>query len=150
LKESTGVSSLFNVNSPGFPDAWIRENRRDAPKQRRGTGTCVIVETAMPGIDFDVLRAEITMGEVLDKLGFQPASRSGDQWHGPCPVHRSTHPRSRTFSVNLASGRYYCHKCHSHGNPLDLWAAVHKMSLYEAAVNLCGALDREVPWIERW
>jgi len=104
----------------------------------------------MPGVDFNVLRTEITMEEVLNQLGFQATSRSGSQLHGPCPIHGSTSLRSRTFSVNLATGRYYCHKCHSRGNQLELWAAVHKLSLYEAAVDLCRALAREVPWIHQW
>lgn len=106
--------------------------------------------TTMPGVDFNVLRAEITMEQVLKQLHFEPTSRSGDQLHGPCPVHGSTSPRSRTFSVNLATGRYYCHKCHSKGNQLELWAAANKLSLYEAAVDLCRTLGHEVPWIERW
>jgi DNA primase len=104
----------------------------------------------MPGVDFNALRTEITMEEVLRQLGFQPTSRSGDQLHGPCPVHGSTSPGSRTFSVNLTNRRYYCHKCHSRGNHLELWAAVHKLSLYDAALDLCRALTREVPWIHRW
>jgi DNA primase len=74
----------------------------------------------MPGVDYNVLRTEITMEQVLDQLGFQPVGRSGKQLHGPCLVHGSTSSRSRTFSVNLATGRYYCHKCHSHGNQLTL------------------------------
>lgn len=104
----------------------------------------------MPGVDFNALRTEITMEHVLSQLGFQPTSRSGDQLHGPCPVHGSTSPGSRTFSVNLTNGRYYCHKCHSRGNHLELWAAVHKLPLYDAALDLCRALNREVPWIHRW
>jgi len=104
----------------------------------------------MPGVDFNVLRTEITMEQVLNQLGFQPTSRSGNQLHGPCPVHGSTSSDSRTFSVNLESGRYYCHKCESHGNQLELWAAVNKLPIYEAAIDLCRALNREVPRIQRW
>ena len=37
----------------------------------------------MPGVDFNRLRAEITMEQVLDLLGFQPSQRTGDQWYGP-------------------------------------------------------------------
>lgn len=107
-------------------------------------------ERTMPGVDFNVLRTEITMEQVLNQLGFQPTSRSGNQLHGPCPVHGSTSSGSRTFSVNIDSGRYYCHKCQSHGNQLELWAAVNKLSMYEAAIDLCRALGREVPWIQRW
>jgi DNA primase len=97
-----------------------------------------------------VLRAEITMQQVLNQLGFEPASQRGSQLHGPCPVHGSNSPRSRTFSVNLDTGRYYCHKCHSHGNQLELWAAVHSLSLYQAALDLCRALGRDIPQIQRW
>ena len=107
-------------------------------------------ERIMPGVDFNVLRTEITMQQVLNQLGFQPTSRSGNQLHGPCPVHRSTSSRSRSLSVNLDSRRYYCHKCHSHGNQLELWAAVTKLPMHQAAIDLCRALGREVPWIQRW
>ena len=104
----------------------------------------------MPGVDFNVLRAEISMEEVLNQLGFEPTTRSGSQLHGPCPVHGSTSNRSRSFSVNLEKGRYYCHKCESQGNQLELWAAVHKLSFYDAAVDLCGALGRDIPQVTRW
>ena len=104
----------------------------------------------MPGVDFQVLRSQITMSDVLNQLGFEPTGRSGSQLRGPCPVHGSGWTRSRTFSVNLMAGRYDCHKCHSHGNALELWAAVHKLPIYEAAVDLCRVLGRQVPWIDRW
>jgi transposase InsO family protein len=107
-------------------------------------------EERMPGVDFQALRSEIPMSQVLEQLGFEPTSRCGDQQHGPCPVHGSTSNRSRPFSVNVRTGRYYCHKCQSHGNQLELWAAVHKLPLYKAALDLCRALGRELPWIKRW
>ena len=104
----------------------------------------------MPGIDFHMLRQEITMQQVLDLIGFQPTGRSGSQLRGPCPVHGSSSPQSRSLSVNLALGRYHCHKCGSQGNSLELWAAVKHTSLYQASIDLCRNLGRDVPWIERW
>jgi DNA primase len=110
----------------------------------------------MAGIDFSVLRNEITMEDVLNQLGFLPTSQTGDQLHGPCPVHGSTSAgghrsqSGRSLSVNLGTGRYYCHKCQSHGNQLELWTAVQRLPIYEAAIDLCRALGRDVPWIERW
>ena len=103
----------------------------------------------MPGIDFNRLRSEITMEDVLQQLGFQPTSRTGNQLHGPCPVHGSTSASSRSLSVNLDAARYYCHKCR-HGNQLELWAAASRLPLYEAARELCRVLGRDIPWIERW
>jgi DNA primase len=103
----------------------------------------------VPGVDFDRVRAEITMEQVLSLLGFQPSKRSGVQWYGRCPLHESRSGRRRSFSVNLAIGRYYCHGCHSHGNQLELWAAATKLPLYQAAIDVCHRLGREVPWIGR-
>lgn len=107
----------------------------------------------MPGVDFNLLRREITMQQVLDQLGFEPTDRSSDQLYGLCPVHDATStdkPNSRVFSVNIQTGRYYCHKCKSHGNQLELYAAVQGTTLYEATIALCRALGRDVPWIKRW
>ena len=104
----------------------------------------------MPGVDFDRVRAEITMEQVLSLLGFRPSNRSGEQWYGVCPLHESRPGRRRSFSVNLAISRYYCHRCHSHGNQLELWAVAKKLPLHEAAVDLCQRLGHDVPWIRRW
>jgi len=104
----------------------------------------------MAGVDFNVLRNEIKMEQVLEQLHFERVSQSGGQLRGPCPVHGSSNPSSRTFSVNMDTSRYYCHKCKSNGNQLELWAAVHGLSIYEAAIDLCRALGRPVPRINRW
>jgi DNA primase len=102
----------------------------------------------VPGIDFDRLRAEITMEQVLELLGFVPSHRTGDQWYGRCPLHPSASPRPRFFSVNVAIGRYHCHRCHSQGNQLELWAAFTKRKLYPASIDLCRLLARDVPRIQ--
>ena len=104
----------------------------------------------MPGIDFDRLRTQITMEQVLNLLGFQPSRRTGCQCYGPCPLHDSTSRRRRSFSVNVAIGRYYCHRCRSKGNQLELWAAATNLPLHHAALDLCHALGHRVPWIRRW
>ena len=103
----------------------------------------------MPGVDFGRLRKQITMEQVLDLLGFEPSQRRGDQWYGPCPLHDSTPGRRRSFSVNVAIGRYRCHRCHSQGHHLELWAAATKLPLYQAAIDLCHALGEEIPGLHR-
>jgi DNA primase len=105
----------------------------------------------MPGVDFERSRARVTMEQVLDLLGFEPTSRSGSPWYGSCPLHDSAAGRRhRSFSVNVASGRYYCHRCQSRGNPLELWAAATQQSVYQAAIDLCRRLGCDIPWIRRW
>ena len=76
-----------------------------------------------------------------------PASPSGDQVRGPCPVHHSISPSSRSFSANLKRHIYRCFKCGSCGNQLDLYASSTGLSLFEATIALCERLHREVPWM---
>jgi DNA primase len=102
----------------------------------------------MPGIDFQRLRAEVTMEQVLSLLGFEPTHRRGDQWYGACPLHESSGHRPRSFSANVANGCYYCQKCRSSGNHLKLWAQATKLPIHPAAILLCQQLGKEVPWIQ--
>ena len=105
----------------------------------------------MPGVDFGRVRALVTMEQVLSLLGFQPSSRSGSQWYGSCPLHESgPRRRCRWFSVNVALGRYCCHRCGSHGNQLELWASATRLPLHQAAIDLCRRQGCEVPGIRRW
>lgn len=105
---------------------------------------------AMPGMDFAAVRAQVSMAQVLDLLGFVAHERSGNQVRGACPVHRSRSSRSRSFSVNLDDNVYRCFKCGSSGGTLELWAAVHGTSVYAAAIDLCDRLSVEVPWVRKW
>ena len=90
----------------------------------------------MPGIDYRELRRQITMREVLDLIGFQPTSRRGPQLRGPCPISGCRSASDSSFSVHLARQVYHCFACHSHGNTLDLWAAVCGLPIYQAAMDL--------------
>src|SRR4249920_1857201 len=101
----------------------------------------------MPGVNFSEIRARISMTQVLDLIGFISHRAFGDQVRGPCPVHRSTSAKSRSFSANLAKNTFQCFKCGAAGNHLDLWAAITKKSLYEAALDLCQRLGRDIPWL---
>lgn len=101
----------------------------------------------MPGIDLKQVRRAITIQQVLGLLNFQPTSREGPRLRGPCPIHGDCHPRSRVFSVHLGCHRYRCFRCHSAGTQLDLWAAVHGLSIYAAAADLCQHLGIAIPYL---
>jgi DNA primase len=103
----------------------------------------------MPGIDFGLLRERITMRDVLRLLQFEATVRRGEQWRGLCPVHASRNPRSRSFSVNVRLGRYQCFDCGTRGHALELWSAVHRISVHAAAMELCPLLGLEIPWVTR-
>ena len=102
----------------------------------------------MPGIDFKKVRESIRIAEVLELAGFVGSSGSGDQRRGPCPVHRSSSASSTSFSVSLAKNTYQCFKCGAGGDQLDLWVAVTRTNIHQAALDLCNLLNRQVPWIQ--
>ena len=103
----------------------------------------------MAGIDYRLLRAEVGIVPVLELLGFVASQRRGVQVRGPCPIHGSSSPGSRSFSADLRRNVYRCFGCGSSGNPLDLWVAATRQPLYQAAVALCGRLRRPVPLLSR-
>jgi len=101
----------------------------------------------MSGIDFKRVRSQITMQDVLDLLGFVPVVRIGIRLRGPCPIHGASRPQSRSFSVTLSCHRYRCFRCHSAGTQLDLWAAVHGLSIHAAAGDLCARCGIPIPYL---
>jgi DNA primase len=103
----------------------------------------------MPWIDFRAARTQLRLADVLALAGFTPSSRHGLQLRGPCPVHRSRRPASRSFAAHLGKGVWHCFACGAGGNALDLWVALTGQPLYAAVVELCARLGQEVPLLPR-
>jgi transposase len=98
-----------------------------------------------PFIDFAHLKQQLPLTRVLDQLGLSARLRgSGPQRRGACPLHRSD-ARGRTFSVNLATNVFQCFDkhCGQKGDVIDLWAAVHGMTLRQAALDLVQTFGLE-------
>ena len=94
---------------------------------------------ARPKVDFAFLRQQVSLEQVLGHLGLLGQLRgSGEQRRGPCPVHSHPGDRERTFSVHLGKHTFRCFQadCGVQGNVLDLWAAIHRLPLYDAALHL--------------
>jgi DNA primase len=99
----------------------------------------LVKPAARPGVDFKFLRDQVTMEQVLQHLGLLAGLRGGGQQRrGPCPVHSQPTDAERTFSVHLGKDVFRCFHadCGVGGNVLDLWAALHRLPLFEAAVHL--------------
>ena len=99
----------------------------------------------MPGIDYRQLRQRVSMTQVLDLIGFRATWRRGSQLRGPCPIPDCPSTSGRDFSVHLDRKVYHCFACRSHGNALDLWAAVRRLALHAAAIALCQTVHLVVP-----
>jgi DNA primase len=55
----------------------------------------------MPTIDFAEVRRRIPIARVLELVGFRPVRRAAAELRGPCPIHRSRSPHSRSFAANV-------------------------------------------------
>jgi transposase len=100
---------------------------------------------AQPKVDFVYLRQQVTMEQVLGHLGILGLFKGTRvQRRGPCPVHSeapATLPtKKHTCSVHLGKNIFQCfhRQCAAHGNVLDLWAAVQRLPVYEAALHLAA------------
>jgi DNA primase len=102
----------------------------------------------MPLLDFRQARQEIRLAEVLRLLDWRARARSGAQVRGPCPVHGSTSPGSRSFSAHLGRNLWRCFVCNASGNALDLWARATNQELYPALQVLYQQLGRPVPLLK--
>jgi hypothetical protein len=90
------------------------------------------------------------LARLLDHLGlFAKLKGSGPQRRGPCPIHRGD-GRGRTFSVHLADNVFQCfdRTCGKKSDVIDLWAALHALSLRQAAVDLVQTFQLE-PAVQR-
>ncbi|MGH6932058.1 MAG: IS3 family transposase [Dongiaceae bacterium] len=103
-----------------------------------------------PRIDFAAVKQSITLAEVLALLRFTPSATKGAEQRGPCPIHGSQNPKSRSFAANLHDHCFQCFKCGAHGNALDLWASTSRRDIYDAAIDLCRQLSvapcRPIPY----
>jgi DNA primase len=104
----------------------------------------------MPGVDYAKLREQVSIEQVLRLVEFVSVESSGEERRGPCPIHGSSSPTSRSFSANVQKQMFRCFKCGAAGNQLDLWVAISKLPLHEAARDLCERLAIDAPEIQRW
>ena len=124
--------------------AEARERRKEM-RQTRHEQLEAQPDPSRPAIDFAAVRAAITIAQVLALLGFTPRSNHAGQQRGVCPLHGSTHGTARCFSVNTNSHTFHCFKCNRSGNALDLWATANRLSIYDAAIDLCQRLNVPLP-----
>lgn len=114
-------------------------NRTVAPTPSSVKPVAPANRPARPKVDFAFLRQQVTMEQVLRHVGlFDQLRGRGLQRRGPCPIHGQPNDRQPTFSAHLGKHIFQCFHadCGAQGNVLDLWAALHQLPLYEAALQL--------------
>jgi transposase len=111
----------------------------DSPMSQTATG---------PWVDFDHVKAQLPLARVLEHLRLLDTLRGpSPQLKGPCPLHGQNTDRKpgRTFSVNLDKNVFQCFQpsCARKGDVIDLWAALHGLTLRQAAVELVQKFNLE-------
>lgn len=101
----------------------------------------------MPLIDLRQARLEVRLAAVLELLGWRFRERQGERVRGPCPIHGSSSPRSRSLSAHLGRGIWRCFVCGAGGNALELWMKAKDLELYPGVLELYRRLGRDVPWL---
>jgi transposase len=94
-------------------------------------------------IDFEHLKRQLPIARVLEHLGVSPRG-TGPQRRCACPIHRAD-GRGRTFTINLDQNVFHCFdkNCAAKGDVIDLWAALHHLSLRQAAIDLVRTFHLE-------
>jgi hypothetical protein len=101
----------------------------------------------MPGIDGRAARCRRGLAAVPDWPGFVPSVPSADPVRGPCPVHRSRRPASRSWAGHWGKRLWRCFVGGAGGNALDRWVAVTRPDSHAAVPDVCARLGRDVPWL---
>jgi putative transposase len=125
-----------------------REQRRLNRQAARATVDDVIAPSGTASdaaaIDFQLLRERISIEQVLRHLGFwEEMHGTPPQLRGPCPIHDDGDRRHDSFSVHARKNIFRCFhaECGISGNVLDLWAAVRRLPLPEAARDLAATFN---------
>jgi transposase len=148
--QDTAPASDPGIGATSAANEAAGSHKRDMPAERVVIPATLSVEPApspvkpppavvRPQVDFAFLRQQVSLEQVLAHLGLLGQLRgNGPQRRGPCPVHSHPGDRERTFSVHLGKNAFRCFQadCGAQGNALDLWAAIHRLPLYDAALHL--------------
>jgi transposase len=157
-KVNATVPATTSSETPTRNEKAVGHKRDQVPEKQVVTTAPSSVEAArisvnppsaptarQPMVDFKYLRQQITIEQVLGHLGILAHFKGNTQQRrGPCPVHvkePATLPaKKHTCSVQWSRNIFQCFQadCAAHGNVLDLWAAIHRLPLREAALHLAA------------
>lgn len=94
------------------------------------------METKKAWVDFNLIKAAVTMEMLVVQYGITSLARAGDELRGVCPIHEGK--SKREFAVNLVKNTFCCFAptCKARGNVLDFVAKMERCSVKDAALKL--------------
>lgn len=94
-------------------------------------------------LDFKEVKALVSVYDLLRKLDWKPTRYEPASQRGPCPIHGSRSPKSRSLSVTR--NEWYCQVCKRGGDVCRLYALLNHTTDYQAALALCDLFGHRVP-----
>lgn len=94
------------------------------------------METQKAWVDFNLIKAAVTMEMLVVQYGITSLARNGDELRGVCPIHKGN--SKREFAVNLVKNTFCCFApiCKARGNVLDFVAKMERCTVKDAALKL--------------
>lgn len=98
-------------------------------------------------VDFNLIKAAVTMEMLIVQYGITDLARNGDELRGTCPIHKGK--SKREFSVSLTKNTFCCFAptCKARGNVLDFVAKMERCTVRDAALKIdewFGVTNQEV------
>jgi hypothetical protein len=97
----------------------------------------------MPAVDFSAVKARVSMDDVLRLIGWKANFTEPSGLRGNCPLCGAGKKNSRSFAV--CDKGFSCFSCLAKGDQLRLYSCVMKLTVFQAAHELCGLLGVDVP-----
>src|SRR5450755_127151 len=94
----------------------------------------------MSSVDFAKIKQSVSIEQVAEMLGLKLTANK-DQLRGPCPITKSTDPRS--FVITPAKGVFYSFKEGKGGDALTLVSKVRGCGIREAAETIAAHFGAE-------
>lgn len=88
----------------------------------------------MPYVDIQTIKGQVSCLELMQLRGWREVWKCGEIHRGQCPFHVSFSRRPRTFVC--APTWWYCHRCKTGGDVIDLYAALHALTFPDALAAL--------------
>ena len=94
------------------------------------------METQKAWVDFNLIKAAVTMEMLIVQYGITGLARQGDELRGVCPIHQGK--SKREFAINLTKNTFCCFApaCKVRGNVLDFVAKMEHCTVKDAALKI--------------
>lgn len=128
--EADSESVFFHLAKPGTPTVHLLKTR-EIERQARQQKAAAQIGTESP---IERIKRKISCIDVLQEFapGIEIKQSTGSFVICRCPFHKAGQEKKESFWINTDSGLFGCHTCNIHGDVINLYAALLRITIYEA------------------